>query len=138
MKRFLSIVTSLIVAATAACGTPADPEQAQSSAEATRAPKRYSVADFYKNVSYRGASWSRDKQRLLASSNQSGIWNAYELPAAGGEPKPLTQSTTDSIFAISYFPDDERILYSERSRRQRDQPRLRQESRWFHPRSHAR
>ena len=112
IQQFLSFVASMIVAATAACSAPAGPETAQASAEVKRAPKRYSIADFYKNVSYAGAAWSGDKQRLLVSSNQSGIWNAYELPAAGGEPRPLTQSTTDSIFAISYFPNDERILYS--------------------------
>ena len=41
-----------------------------------------------------------------------GIWNAYALPASGGPPQPLTRSTTDSLFALSYFPADERILYS--------------------------
>ena len=46
------------------------------------------------------------------SSNQSGIWNAYAVPAAGGDPVPLTQSTTNSAFAISYFPADERILFA--------------------------
>jgi dipeptidyl aminopeptidase/acylaminoacyl peptidase len=46
------------------------------------------------------------------SSNKSGIWNAYAVPATGGEPQPLTQSTTNSVFALSYFPGDERLLYS--------------------------
>lgn len=105
-------VVGVLVVAGAACRTQVDSERAQSEELATRAPAQYSVADFYTNVSYAGASWSRDKQRLLVSSNQSGIWNAYELPAEGGELKPLTQSTGDSIFAISYFPSDDRMLYS--------------------------
>jgi dipeptidyl aminopeptidase/acylaminoacyl peptidase len=73
---------------------------------------RYSVADFYKSSEYGGASFSADGARILVSSNRSGIWNAYAVPAAGGEPEALTRSTTDSVFAASYFPGDDRILYS--------------------------
>ena len=76
------------------------------------APQQYSVADFYKNAEFFGASWSPDKSKILVSSNLSGIWNAYAVPAAEGAPQPLTQSGKDSIFAESYFPGDERILYS--------------------------
>src|SRR5829696_2919704 len=78
----------------------------------TVTPAQYSVADFYKNVEFSAASWSPDRQKILVSSNLSGIWNAYAVPAAGGPPQPLTQSTTNSIFALSYFPADERILYA--------------------------
>ena len=72
----------------------------------------YSVADFYKNSQYRGASFSFDEKKILVSSNLSGIWNAYAIPTAGGEPEALTQSKTNSIFAASYFPNDLRFLYS--------------------------
>ncbi len=72
----------------------------------------YSVADFYKNSEYSGASFSRDGTKILVSSNRSGIWNAYTIPTAGGDPQPLTRSTTNSIFAASSFPSDGRILYT--------------------------
>jgi Tol biopolymer transport system component len=72
---------------------------------------RYSVADFYKNTEFFGASFSSDASRILVSSNTSGIWNAYAIPTGGGEPVALTSSTTDSVFAASYFPADGRILY---------------------------
>jgi dipeptidyl aminopeptidase/acylaminoacyl peptidase len=74
-------------------------------------PKQYAIEDFYKNSEYFGASWAPDKQKILVSSNLSGIWNAYTVPVAGGSPQALTKSTTDSVFALSYFPGDERILY---------------------------
>jgi dipeptidyl aminopeptidase/acylaminoacyl peptidase len=80
--------------------------------ERTFTPTKYSVEDFYKNSAFAGASWSPDRQKLLVSSNMSGIWNAYTVPAVGGQPQALTQSTTNSIFALSYFPADERFLYS--------------------------
>ena len=75
-------------------------------------PATYEVADFYRNTSYSGASWSSDRRRLLISSNRTGIWNAYAIPVGGGAEQPLTRSTTNSIFAQSYFPHDDRILFT--------------------------
>ena len=77
-----------------------------------RSVGRYSVADLYKNSQFSGASFCADGRKVLVSSNRSGIWNAYAVPVDGGEPEPLTQSTTDSIFAASCFPDDDRFLYT--------------------------
>ncbi len=59
-----------------------------------------------------GASFSPDEKRILFSSNQSGIFNAYSVPVAGGSASQLTRSTTDTTYAVSYFPADERILYT--------------------------
>jgi dipeptidyl aminopeptidase/acylaminoacyl peptidase len=94
----------------AACA-PRSTKESKGEVERTFTPTTYTVADLYKNTRFRGASWSPDLKKILVSSNQSGIWNAYIVPS-GGQPQPLTQSTTNSIFAISYFPADERILYS--------------------------
>src|SRR5205814_4463529 len=94
--------------------TPATTSRSTSSAPAqsTSLPTQYTMEDFYGNASFDGASWSPDAKNVLVSSNISGIWNAYTIPASGGEPTPLTQSKTNSIRAISYFPADERVLYS--------------------------
>jgi dipeptidyl aminopeptidase/acylaminoacyl peptidase len=75
-------------------------------------PQVYSVAALYENTRFRGASWSHDGRRLLVSSDVSGIWNAYTIDRNGGPPQPLTRSTTDSIFTLSFFPADDRFLYS--------------------------
>lgn len=80
--------------------------------ESSSSPAEYTVADFYGNASYNGASWAPDRKNILVSSNVSGIWNAYTIPATGGAPVALTNSKTNSIFAISYFPSDGRVLYS--------------------------
>ena len=37
-------------------------------------PTQYSVADFYANKEFFGASFSHDRQRVLVGSNSSGIW----------------------------------------------------------------
>ncbi len=104
---------SLVVALLLACapGTPGGTASNAPTA-AQGSPAEYTVADFYANTSYSGASWSPDRTHILVSSNATGIWNAYVIPAAGGAPRQLTQSTTQSIFALSYFPADDRVLYS--------------------------
>jgi dipeptidyl aminopeptidase/acylaminoacyl peptidase len=80
--------------------------------DTARDVRQYSVADFYKNIDYLGGSFSHDNTKILVSSNGSGIFNAYAIPIAGGTPQPLTNSTTDAVFAATYFPSDERILYT--------------------------
>jgi dipeptidyl aminopeptidase/acylaminoacyl peptidase len=87
-------------------------EEAAGAVQRTFTPTQYSVEDFYKNSEFFGASWSPDRQKLLVSSNSSGIWNVYAVRTDSGQPQPLTQSTTNSNFALSYFPTGERFLYS--------------------------
>jgi dipeptidyl aminopeptidase/acylaminoacyl peptidase len=60
----------------------------------------------------RGASFSADEKRILFSSNASGIYNVYSVPVAGGEPVALTQSTKDSHYAVGYFRNDDRVLFT--------------------------
>lgn len=48
---------------------------------------------------------------LLVSNDETGIFNAWEIPVDGSSPRQLTSSSTNSVFAISYLPADNRILY---------------------------
>lgn len=77
-----------------------------------REVQQYTVAQFYENNEYFGASFAHDNSRLLVSSNRSGVFNAWAVPVDGSEPEQLTTSTTDAIFAASFFPADDRFLYS--------------------------
>ena len=75
------------------------------------APKRYAIEEFLGTTNYAGASFSPDNRTLLVSSDASGIYNAYAIRISDSSVTQLTHSTTDSIFAIAYFPHDERFLY---------------------------
>lgn len=55
---------------------------------------------------------SPDNSKLLFTSLRSGLRNIYVMPASGGEATALTHSEEETINAIGYFPDDERILFS--------------------------
>ncbi len=78
----------------------------------TKDVKQYSIEQFMDNESIGGGSFSPDNSKLLINSNRSGIYNIYTVPSGGGDFTPLTASDTSSVFAISFFPDDERVLYS--------------------------
>jgi dipeptidyl aminopeptidase/acylaminoacyl peptidase len=98
----------------AACSVEQPKTQSAAGGETDKTfkPTQYSVADFYANKEFFGASFSPDRKKILVGSNTSGIWNAYAVPVAGGALEPLTSSKTNSIFPVSYFPGDDRILYS--------------------------
>jgi dipeptidyl aminopeptidase/acylaminoacyl peptidase len=97
---FLAMLCSALMAFAASA-----PAQA-----AAAKPKRYSIEQFMATTTVTGASFSADEQRVLFSSNASGIYNAYALPVTGGTPQALTRSSTDSVYAVSFFPNDDRVL----------------------------
>ena len=103
-RRFRPVFPAVISAA-AILGCAAGEEQA------ARQPAVYSAAAFHNTTSYSGASFSADESRLLVSSDVSGVWGVYSMPVSGGEAAPLTDSA-GPVFAQSYFPGDDRFLYS--------------------------
>tara|TARA_R100000935_G_scaffold10692_5_gene21377 strand:- start:107 stop:2017 length:1911 start_codon:yes stop_codon:yes gene_type:complete len=74
--------------------------------------KQYSIEQFMDNEAVVGGSFSADNSKLLVSSNRSGIYNLYTIPAKGGEMTTITMSDSTSFFAESYFPNDDRMLLS--------------------------
>jgi dipeptidyl aminopeptidase/acylaminoacyl peptidase len=85
---------------------------ATSASPPAKAPRQYTIEQFMATVNFSGASFSADETRILFSSNASGIYNAYVLSVGGGTPLALTKSTTDSTFAVGFFPNDDRILFT--------------------------
>ena len=74
--------------------------------------RRYTIEQFMASTWLTGASFSADEQRVLFSSDATGIFNVCSLPATGGWPEALTTSQADTTYAVSYFPDDDRIFAS--------------------------
>ncbi|HEX9304668.1 MAG TPA: S9 family peptidase [Thermoanaerobaculia bacterium] len=98
---FLSAVAVLVALSLSA---------APAAKKAPRTPKQYTIEQFYATTGVRDASFSSDEKRILFSSNQTGVFNVYSVPVAGGAATPLTASTTDTTYAVSYFPTDDRVL----------------------------
>ena len=74
--------------------------------------QRYTIEQFFDNLSIGGGSFSADESKLLVSSNQTGIYNVFSLNVDGSGEEQLTFSEEESFFANSYFPEDDRFLYS--------------------------
>lgn len=79
---------------------------------AARTVKQYTIEQFMDTVRVGGSSFSADEKSILFHSNKNGIFNVYSISSAGGEAKPLTASTKESTYAVSYFPNDARFIYT--------------------------
>lgn len=108
--------TSIALAALVCCGTGV--EAAQKSVDkglavkSAGSVKRYSVEQFMATVKMGGAVFSRDEKHLFYNSNESGIYNIYSVPVAGGKARAVTSSQKESTFLVDIFPNDERMLFT--------------------------
>ena len=73
---------------------------------------QYSIEQFYKSTNVGGGAISSDDSKLLVNSNESGIYNAYEIDIASGQKKALTTSAKESIFGNDYVPGSTNFIYS--------------------------
>ena len=73
---------------------------------------KYSIDQFYKNINIGGGNFSPDESKLLIHSNESGIYNVFEIDIASGESNQMTTSEKESFYAQGYFPTDNRFLYT--------------------------
>ncbi|MCA6074705.1 S9 family peptidase [Fulvivirga sedimenti] len=72
----------------------------------------YTIEQFMDVESINGSSFSPDESKILINSNKSGVFNAYEISIETGEITQVTSSEDNAIFGQSYFPEDDRIIYS--------------------------
>lgn len=122
MRSMKSLAVFLLPAMTSfGCGDVGAPgttttSSAQATDPASPVPE-YSADAFFQTTSYSlvgaGAhAFSADGKALLISSDESGVFNAWRLPVDGSAKSALTASQDNAIFAVSWFPRDDRILYT--------------------------
>ncbi|MAT53502.1 MAG: S9 family peptidase [Saprospirales bacterium] len=80
--------------------------------EQAREVKQYSIEQFYQNTRVGGGAFSPDETKLLVHSDESGIFNLYEINIADGSKRQLTNSTVESYFAVDYVPGTNLIIYT--------------------------
>ena len=105
MKKtaFHALILFMAVALFACKQKPKEPE---------RVVKQYTIDQFYKNKSVFGGQFNFDESKLLICSNESGIYNLYEINLADGTKRQVTNSTVESIFPVDYVPGTDQIIYS--------------------------
>ncbi|HWM94795.1 MAG TPA: S9 family peptidase [Thermoanaerobaculia bacterium] len=79
--------------------------------EAPRQVRRYTIDQLLATTVFQGDSISPDGRKILVSSNQTGVFNAFAVPVDGGAPVQLTDSKVNAIRVLGWFPRDERFLY---------------------------
>ncbi|MGB3455648.1 MAG: S9 family peptidase, partial [Litorimonas sp.] len=114
MKRLLA--TSASILAIALIGGCATVQTAPTPAETVAEMPRYSAESFFATTSFglpsgAGHTFGPTSGDLLVLSDETGVFNAYRLDPETGEKSSLTDSTTDAVRPLSWFPEDERLLY---------------------------
>ncbi|MBT1704506.1 S9 family peptidase [Chryseosolibacter indicus] len=104
MDRYIKYFLILLIAFLAANCSIHQPEE--------EPKKRYTIGQFMDIVQINGGAFSPDESKILISSKETGIFNAFEIDLKSGEKKQLTTSKDNAIFGQSYFPGDDRIVYT--------------------------
>ena len=116
-RSYTGLLPALVLAALSGCSPPADvATEAEDQAGSETVPS-YSASQFFETTSYGlpdpdGFAFSADGKSILMHSDKDGVFNAYALPVDGGDPVRLTDSEDNAIFAVSWFPNDGRMLYT--------------------------
>lgn len=74
--------------------------------------KKYSAEQFLNTKRYAGGAFDFSEKNILFSSDESGVFNIYSVPAVGGNQTQLTHSTDRALMLVSGFPADGRLLYA--------------------------
>ena len=108
MKRLALILalTSILVMV-AGCST----EQVETADTRTGPSKTYTMEQFMKTVAVGGSSFNHDETKLLASSNETGVFNVYEMDLSTGKRTAVTEGE-DTTFGVAYMPHDDRIFFT--------------------------
>ena len=106
--KYLITGSGLVLAGLLAACQPAADEPAATITQ-------YDAATFHQTTSFglassAGFAWSADDSRILISSDETGVFNAYAVDPATGDREALTASDTNATFAVSWFPGDDRAV----------------------------
>lgn len=116
MKNLILIPALFLVLA--ACSNQDDTATQEATVEAASGQvPTYSAEVFFNTTSFgianaAGHAFSPDGNRVLINSDETGIFNAFAVNVATGNRTQLTNSTASATTGMSYFPNDERILFT--------------------------
>lgn len=86
-------------------------DKADSAQTESREVAQYTIEQFMNNEEAWSNGFNHDNSKVMLTSNRSGIFNVYTIPSTGGEPEALTASDSTSAWGVSYFPNDNRVLF---------------------------
>ncbi|WP_096739854.1 alpha/beta fold hydrolase [Pseudoalteromonas atlantica] len=116
MKKALKLacITCAVSLALAGCNQSNSLGSSAVKTEQTQQVKTYDAKTFFDTTSIMGSSFSPSGDKVLVSSDESGIYSLYEVDVKTGSKTRLT-NFEDSTYPVRYFPNDERILFTKDS-----------------------
>lgn len=108
MQKFIPVLLVLLV------GCTEHEEKTTTTTEEKPLPV-YDAATFFDStqiIAAKDYGWSVSDDKLLVSSNETGIFNVYEIDAATGNKLALTDSTDNANYLASGFPNDGRLIFN--------------------------
>ncbi|WP_297731138.1 S9 family peptidase [uncultured Maricaulis sp.] len=115
--KHIAMSKGFVLAGLLAACQPAETvtDTAEAPAAATEAVARHDAATFHQTTSFSlassaGFAWSSDDSRILISSDETGVFNAYAVDPETGDREALTASETNATYALSWFPTDDRAV----------------------------
>jgi dipeptidyl aminopeptidase/acylaminoacyl peptidase len=97
MKCFLKLITVFLIVI---------------SCTDTQNIQQYSIETLMSNNRSSGGYFSKDADKLIYSSDKSGIFNIYEVDLSTNEETQLTDSKEESFFVRGYSPNTGEVIYS--------------------------
>lgn len=111
----LTIITCAVTLALSGCSESTNSSSYTAPLTSSKAHVKelstYSAETFFDTTSIMGSSFSPHGDKILVSSDGSGIYSLYEVNVQTGGKTRLTDFT-DSTYPIRYFPNDERVLFT--------------------------
>ena len=86
-------------------------------ARAAQKLETYTAEQFFATTSYglssaSGIGFTADGKHILVNSDETGVFNTYMMPLDGGTPVALTNSTGTANLGNSFFPNDNRLIFT--------------------------
>lgn len=110
----LAAVACALSLALAGCSQSTPSTSSTESVQQSQTVKQYDAETFFDTTSIMGSSFSPKGDKILVSSDESGIYSLYEVDIKTAKKNRLTDFE-DSTYAVAYFPKDERVLFTKDS-----------------------
>ncbi|QPL44030.1 S9 family peptidase [Pseudoalteromonas sp. A41-2] len=110
----LAAIACALSLALAGCSQSNQTTTSEISQQQEHTIKQYDAETFFDTTSIMGSSFSPKGDKILVSSDESGIYSLYEIDIKTANKTRLT-NFEDSTYAVRYFPNDERVLFTKDS-----------------------
>ena len=110
----LAAIACALSLALAGCSQSNQTTTSEISQQQEHTIKQYDAETFFDTTSIMGSSFSPKGDKILVSSDESGIYSLYEIDIKTANKTRLT-NFEDSTNAVRYFPNDERVLFTKDS-----------------------